>query len=301
MSFTSFDDTMVFLDIFNMKTAILTLLCLLVSSIGYSQVDREILYLWPNAVPGEAESKAPPEISKNRRGGVTRLSKVTNPALVVYEPSPESRNGAAVIVCPGGGYGILAIDHEGYEVAKWLSECGYTAFVLQYRVPQKKSGALQDAQRAIRTVRGMSERWGLDTNKVGMLGFSAGGSLSARASTRYQEVLYDPIDALDGLSARPDFSVLIYPAYLDQGANHTLTPELHVNAKTPPMFLFVAADDQYANSSLVMSSALRAAKVPFELHVLPEGGHGYGMRAGHRAAETWPKLCEEWLKVTVLK
>ena len=284
-----------------MKTLYLTLLYLLISSIGYSQVDREILYLWPDVVPGETDRKAPPEISNNRGGGVTRLSKVTNPALVVYEPKPEHRNGAAVIVCPGGGYRILAVDMEGYEIAEWLSDLGYTAFVLQYRVPQKQSGALQDAQRAMRMVRGMSERWGLDPNKIGMLGFSAGGSLSARASTRYKEALYEPIDKFDSLSARPDFSVLIYPAYLDQGAQHTLTPELKLDAATPPMFIFVAADDKYANSSLVMASALRVSKVPFELHVLPKGGHGYGIRVGRRAAETWPKLCEEWLKVTVLK
>ncbi|CAA6691216.1 MULTISPECIES: alpha/beta hydrolase [unclassified Lentimonas] len=284
-----------------MKTVYVTLLCLFLGSIGHAQKDREILYLWPNSVPGETTAKASPEISDNRRGGVTRISQVTNPALVVYEPSHENRNGAAVIVCPGGGYGILAIDHEGYEVANWLSELGYTAFVLQYRVPRKRVGALQDAQRAIRMVRGMGERWELDVNRIGILGFSAGGSLSARASTRYGEELYDPIDALDSLSARPDFSVLIYPAYLDQGKNHVLTPELKLDAESPPMFLFVAADDPHANSSLVMSSALRAAKVPFELHVLPEGGHGYGMRAGHRAAEVWPTLCEEWLKVTVLK
>ena len=284
-----------------MKALHLTLLFIFMSSIGYSQVEREILYLWPDAVPGETAAKAPPVFAPHRQGGVTRISKVTNPALVVYEPSPENRNGAAVIICPGGGYSILAIDHEGYAVADWLSQLGYTAFVLQYRVPQKQLGALQDAQRAIRMVRGMGERWGLDTPQIGVLGFSAGGSLSARASTRYDQVLYEPIDALDGLSARPDFSILIYPAYLDQGVNHALTPELKVDAGSPPMFLFVAADDQFANSSLVMGSALRAAKVSFELHVLPKGGHGYGMRAGHRAAETWPKLCEEWLKVTVLK
>lgn len=284
-----------------MKRLFLSVLCILTASFGYSQIDREVLYVWPGVVPGETEAKAPPEVSENRRGGVTRLSRVTNPALVVYEPSVEKRNGAAVIVCPGGGYGILAIDHEGYAVAEWLSELGYIAFVLQYRVPRKKAGALQDAQRAIRMVRGMSERWEIDSGKVGILGFSAGGSLSARASTRYDEVLYERMDALDGLSARPDFSVLIYPAYLDQGRNHTLTPELTLDAETPPMFLFVAADDQYANSSLVMASALRAAKVPFELHVLPTGGHGYGMRAGHRAGETWPQLCDAWLRLTVLQ
>jgi acetyl esterase/lipase len=266
---------------------------------AYSQ-DHELIELWPEQVPGQVEAKAPPVILDNNRGNVTRIEKVTNPALVVYEAEPALRNGAAVIICPGGGYSILAIDKEGYEVAEWLNALGYTAFVLQYRVPNNKAGALQDAQRAIRLVRGMSAQWKLDANKIGILGFSAGGSLSARASTQYLEQLYDPIDQYDSVSARPDFSVLIYPAYLDQGVNHSITPELKVDQKTPPMFMFVAGDDRFANSSLVMSAALKAKQVPFELHIMPEGGHGFGMRPGNRAAEAWPKLCEEWLELTVV-
>jgi acetyl esterase/lipase len=261
--------------------------------------DREIIPLWPGEVPGEAEAKAPPVVSKKSTETNTRLSRVTDPALVVYEAAPGKHNGAAVIVCPGGGYNILAIDHEGYEIAEWLSGLGYTAFVLQYRIPKKKAGALQDAQRAMRMVRGMKGRWQLDPEKIGVLGFSAGGSLSARLSTRYAEDLYPPVDDHDSLSARPDFSVLIYPAYLDQGPEKSLTPEIILSEKTPPMFLFVSADDPYANSSLVMAAALREAKIPFELHIYPKGGHGFGMRKGKRAAETWPRLCEEWLRVTV--
>jgi acetyl esterase/lipase len=119
--------------------------------------DREIIPLWPGEVPGEAEAKAPPVVSKKSTETNTRLSRVTDPALVVYEAAPGKHNGAAVIVCPGGGYNILAIDHEGYEIAEWLSGLGYTAFVLQYRIPKKKAGALQDAQRAMRMVRGMKD------------------------------------------------------------------------------------------------------------------------------------------------
>ena len=262
--------------------------------------DHEVIHLWPEKLPGQSEAKAAPVISDNK-DDVTRITKVTNPALVVYEADPKLKNGAAVIVCPGGGYSILAIDKCGYEIAEWLSNLGYTAFVLQYRVPKNRIGALQDAQRAIRYVRGTSEEREIDPSKIGIIGFSAGGSLSARVSTRAHETLYDPIDQWDQLSARPDFAVLIYPAYLDQGANHSLTPELKITKDTPPMFLFVAADDRFANSSLVMSAALREKKVPFELHVLPHGGHGYGMRPGNRAAETWPKLCEEWLRLTVFE
>ena len=283
-----------------MKVLYLLISIMLFTSTTYS-TDREVIKLWPKDVPGQTETKAAPSISKNNKGNTIRIDKVTDPALIVYQANPENRNNSAVIICPGGGYGILAVDKEGYEVAEWLSELGYTAFVLQYRVPQNRKGALQDAQRAIRTVRGMSTKWDIDTDRIGILGFSAGGSLSARASTLYLDADYAPTDSYDSLSARPDFAVLIYPAYLDEGTNHALTPELKVDKNTPPMFIFVAGNDQHANSSLVMAAALREKKVPFELHILPKGGHGFGMRPGNRAAETWPLLCEEWMRLTVLR
>jgi acetyl esterase/lipase len=201
-----------------------------------------------------------------------------------------------VIVCPGGGYSILAIDKEGYEIAEWLNTLGFSAFVLQYRVPKKQEGALQDAQRAIRIVRSNAKKWGLNPDKIGIMGFSAGGSLSARASTMYNVKTYDAVDKSDALSCKPDFALLIYPAYLDRGENRSLTPELDVNSETPPTFIFQTADDRLANSALVYAQALRDAKVPVELHLLPEGGHGYGMRSGIDAAETWPKLAGKWLK-----
>ncbi len=278
-----------------MKFIFLTLLLTSLTSLAESQV----IQLWPKSVPGQSEPRQTAQIAKNNSGGITRISKVTDPTLTIYHPDKSVRNGAAIIICPGGAYNVLAIDLEGFEIGEWLSELGYTAFVLQYRVPKNQLGALQDTQRAIRTVRSMSKQWAID--KVGIMGFSAGGSLSARAATRSSETLYQASDAIDKLSALPDFSILIYPAYLDHGKNKSLTPELTITKQTPPMFLFVASDDPFANSSLVMGSALQKAKSPYELHVVPTGGHGYGMRSGNPAAEAWPALCQKWLESEILK
>jgi acetyl esterase/lipase len=253
----------------------------------------EKIELWPARVPGEEKPKSEARFTDNRDRNVTRIAEVTNPLLEVYRPATS--NGAAVVICPGGGYNILAIDLEGYEVAEWLAGLGYTAFVLQYRVPQKQEGALQDVQRAIRLVRSQAGKYGIDADKIGVLGFSAGGSLAARASTRFNDKTYTAMDATDQLSARPEFSVLIYPAYLDQGENLTLTPELKISEETPPMYIFATADDKYANSSLVMTQALREHEIPVELHILPAGGHGYGLRKGSEAAEFWPERAEKWL------
>jgi len=194
------------------------------------------------------------------------------------------------VVCPGGGYSILSWVKEGTDIGEWLAGQGFTAYVLQYRVPGKKEGALQDAQRIIRLVR--ADKFA----KVGIMGFSAGASLSERASTRFTENLYDAVDKADSLSCRPDFTLLIYPAYMDEGANKTLTPELTVTSNTPPTFIFQTADDPYGNSALVIAGALRNQKVPVELHFLPQGGHGYGLRKDMRAGVEWPKLAEQWLK-----
>lgn len=258
--------------------------------------DSTIMYLWPGAVPGETGAKHPPEITGNHQGNVTRLTDITNPSLTVFFPKANRQNGAAVLVCPGGGYSILAINLEGYEIAHWLNHLGFTAFVLEYRVPDNRAGALQDAQRAMRVIRSRAKDWKINPDKIGVMGFSAGGSLSARISTEYDENHYKPVDAVDSFSCKPDFAVLIYPAYLDEGPNHSLTPELKLNSQTPPMFIFQTADDPYGNSSLVMAGALRNAKIPFELHIYPKGHHGYGLRAGNPAAEEWPPLAAKWLE-----
>ena len=270
----------------------------MIFSCGYSQ-KSEPVYLWPDKVPGETENKHEPVQTPNNEGEVIRLTDVTNPAFFVFKPSKEKCNGAGVIVCPGGGYTILAINKEGTEIAGWLVEQGFTAFILQYRVPKKQAGALMDIQRAIRIVRNDSKTYGLNPNKLGVMGFSAGASLSARAATLYAHNSYTPVDKTDSISCLPDFALLIYPAYLDLGINHSLTPELTVDQNTPSVFLFATADDPHSNSALVMAGALRDAKVPVELHLVAKGGHGYGLRAGNTAAETWPGLAEIWLKKIV--
>ena len=273
---------------------LLTIFLLLFSLNTFSQ-KTGIIYLWPGNVPGELKEKQPPVIDTQKKDKVLRFSEVTNPAIEVYLPDPSLKNGSAVIVCPGGGYRILAYDLEGTEIASWLNNLGFAAFVLQYRIPDKREGALQDVQRAIRIVRNEASRWGIDSDKIGVMGFSAGGSLSARASTLFNKKTYSPVDKSDSLSCRPSFTMLIYPAYLDQGTNLTLTPELQLSNEVPPMYIFQTADDTYGNSALVMAGALRNFKLPVELHILPKGGHGYGLRSGSLAGETWPALAEQWL------
>ncbi len=277
----------------------ITLLVFLGSvNFGFSQYATQIS-LWPSEVPGEETPKAKPVVQIDQKGVIERLLVVTNPMLEVYQP--QKPNGSAILIFPGGGYNRLAIKKEGYEIAEWLSELGYTAFVLQYRVPDKQEGALMDAQRAIRIVRSKANTYNINPDKIGVLGFSAGGSLAARASTRYEDQTYPLVDEMDSLSSKPNFAVLIYPAYLDQGDDNNITPELKVTEDTPPMFLFVAADDKYANSSLVMTQALREQKVLVELHVVPKGGHGFGLRSGNPAAEIWPMLADSWLKTHIIK
>lgn len=258
--------------------------------------DSAVLHLWPGKVPDSKEAKHPAVVTDNHTGDITRLTDVTDPTLTVFTPPAGRANGGSVLICPGGGYQILAIDLEGYEIARWLNSLGFTAFVLQYRVPNKRKGSLQDVQRAIRLIRARAGQWNLDPRKTGVLGFSAGGSLAARISTGYHRSWYHPVDQADSLPSRPDFTVLIYPAYLDMGPGNTLTPELGVNEQTPPMFIFQTADDPYGHSALVMADALRTAKVPVELHFYPKGGHGYGLRTGNPAGREWPPLAEVWLK-----
>ena len=276
-------------------------LLLLFLSISTNAQKSEIIYLWPGKVPGELKEKQPPVIDTSKNDKILRFDEVTNPAIEVFLPDKAIKSGSAVIVCPGGGYNILAYDLEGTEIAGWLNRLGFTAFVLQYRIPDKKGGALQDVQRAMRILRNNPQKWNIDPEKIGVMGFSAGGSLSARASTLFNKKTYPPVDKSDSLSCRPSFTILIYPAYLDQGPSLTLTPELELSKDVPPIFIFQTADDPYGNSALVMAAALRNAKLPVELHILSTGGHGYGLRPGKVAAETWPLLAEKWLGIVLKK
>ena len=269
----------------------------------------EVIDLWPAVAPGEP-SGVGEETSivgkPEEKGTVTRVGNVTKPTLTIYRPAADKANGTSVIICPGGGYNILAWDLEGTEIAEWLNSVGVTGIVLKYRVPRRPNApkdeeqpvcSHQDAQRAMRLVRSKAAEWKLDDTKIGILGFSAGGHLAARTSTNYETLSYPAIDDADKLSGRPDFTILIYPAYLVTKDMTALTPMIAVNDKTPPAFLAHAYDDGVtADSSVQYFLALKRNKVSAELHVYSKGGHGYGMRPSPNAVVTWPKRCEDWLK-----
>lgn len=269
------------------KTMLLASAMLLAAPAWAQESERNI---WPDKRPAEVVLKKGKMKQTMGEDDILRIQQMPVPTLQKF-PVVKSPKGKVVIVCPGGGYQILAVNHEGTEIAQWLNALGYTAYVLRYRVPDNREGALQDVQRAIRIAR--AENPG---KQVGVMGFSAGASLTARAATRFQSPSYTATDETDTQSARPDFAALIYPAYMDEGENHTLTPELTITEQTPPFFVFQTADDHYGNSALVISQALRNHKIPVQLHIYEKGGHGYGLRANlAEAASMWPKLMEEWL------
>ena len=269
------------------KTMLLASAMLLAAPAWAQESERNI---WPDKRPAEVVLKKGKMKQEMGDDDILRIQQMPVPTLQKF-PVVKSPKGKVVIVCPGGGYQILAVNHEGTEIAQWLNALGYTAYVLRYRVPDNREGALQDVQRAIRIAR--AENPG---KQVGVMGFSAGASLTARAATRFQLPSYTSTDETDTQSARPDFAALIYPAYMDEGEHHTLTPELTITEQTPPFFVFQTADDPYGNSALVISQALRNHKIPVQLHIYEKGGHGYGLRANlAEAASKWPKLMEEWL------
>jgi len=276
----------------NLKNAVILLLITISLQLS-AQTDS--LYLWPNAVPGESSPKKEP-VPTTLDDGSIRVIEVTNPFLAVFKPEPAIKNGKAIVVCPGGAYVRLAVHKEGYTTADWLTGLGYTVFVLHYRVPNKRDGALQDLQRALKIVRSEAKLYGIDAGKIGAIGFSAGAHLVARAGMTEPSQSYPTQDTADKQSGTPDRMIIIYPGYLDGGPNHSLTPDLKAKANTVDTFIFQTMDDGSAYSSFALATALRDAKANVELHMLPQGGHGYGMYPGNKAAETWPKLLEGWLK-----
>ena len=265
----------------------------------------KLLDVWPGKVPGE-KGDVPSETlttHKYRGAPILKYNNVTKPTLTVFKPSQEQDTGASVVICPGGGYQILAWDLEGTEVAKWLNSIGVTGVVLKYRVPRRKGrekhdAPLQDVQRAVSLVRHHAKEWGLDPKRIGLLGFSAGGHLSATAMTNHDRRNYKPIDAIDQASCRPDFGVLIYPAYLvDKETKAELSPELRITKNTPPVFFTHAGDDSVpAEGSVRFWQELRRKGVKSEVHVFPSGGHGYGLRPSKDPVTAWPELCGDWLK-----
>lgn len=269
--------------------------------------DKEIL-LWPGQAPGEkadiGEEKDTTKPTDNMVAGkrVIRLGNVSKPTLTLYRAPKEKNTGAAVVVFPGGAYNILALDLEGTEICEWLNSIGVNGVLVKYRVPkragiEKHAAALQDAQRAIGLVRQHASEWGIDPKRVGVIGFSAGAHLSAAVSAA-RERAYPLIDDADKLSSHPDFTMLIYPAYLTVKDQPDKTPEeVAVTTSTPPMFITMTQDDPVnVENALRYSLALKQEKVPFELHVYPKGGHGYGLRRTENPLTAWPDRAAEWMK-----
>jgi len=261
--------------------------------------------LWPEGAPG----------AKGEQEG-------DKPTLTIYLPVKEKANGAAVVICPGGGYGFLAMDHEGHQIAQWLNSLGVAGFIVKYR--HRNSGAgyghpvpLQDAQRAIRMVRSRAKEWSIDPNRIGVLGFSAGGHLASTTGTHFDNGRSEVQDLTERVSCRPDFMILIYPVIsFTEWCAHTgsrqnllgenpdpnmvenLSNEKQVTPRTPPTFLIHADDDTGVppENSIYFYLALRKAKVPVEMHIYQKGGHGFGLGKKDSDASSWPVACANWMR-----
>ena len=280
------------------------------SSLG-DEPDRvyKTVPLWQDRAPGETK-EFPPEGNTSKpedRGvankAVLRIGNVTSPDLRIYSPDPQKATGACVLVCPGGGYNILAYDLEGTEVCQWLNSIGVTAALLKYRVPRREGkppyeAPLQDAQRAMNVLRHSAESLGIDPKRIGCLGFSAGGNLCTMLTTRFGALSYPKSDAADEGTPRPDFTLLIYPAYMTDKENKLqLSSDVVFSANTPPMFLTMAQNDALGcENVLVPAMKLNELKIPFSLHLYPTGGHGYGLRDTGDPVQAWPQRAAQWME-----
>ena len=294
-----------------MKSALHSILMVFFLLLGAGAVlgaDKHLtVNLWPGQPPGEkgglGEEKDMTKPTDNQIDGkpVIRLGNVSNPSLTLYE-APRSKNtGTTILVCPGGAYRILALDLEGTEVCEWLNSIGVNAALLKYRVPmreglEKYTAALQDAQRAMGYLRAHASDLAMDSDRIGVLGFSAGGHLAATlCSTNTRS--YERVDNSDALDPKPNFAVLIYPAYLTlKDKNDVVAPETAVTTNTPPVFIAMTEDDPVrVETALFYTLALKQAKVPVELHIYPKGGHGYGLRRTQNLVTTWPDRVKDWM------
>jgi acetyl esterase/lipase len=288
---------------------------LLVGQVSGAQ-EPIVLPVWPGAVPGDYGTIGPERVrapSEAPTKDATWITNVKNPTIAIFRPAREKDSGTAIIVCPGGGYWNLAWDLEGEEVAAWLNTVGITAFVLKYRVPRRAGqperlpapGPLLDAQRAISLVRSRAAEWRIDTNRIGIMGFSAGGHLAVATATHFGQRGYESIDEIDRISCRPDFAVAVYPGYFieQQPAGveinkDVLAPYIRIPKETPPVFLVHASDDPVAGAenSIVIYLDLKRANVAAELHVYAQGGHGFGVRKSSLPCSTWTERCVAWLR-----
>jgi acetyl esterase/lipase len=275
--------------------------------------DPTVVDLWPGKTPGDAGIKGQEtsRIHQSPLVGPTRLiTNVSKPTLTIYRPAKEKNSGTAMVICPGGGYWDLYWQLEGEEVAAWLNSVGMTGVILKYRCPRRPGeargepplGPQLDAQRAVRLVRSRAAEWGIDPRRIGVVGFSAGGHLALATATGFAQRLYEPIDAIDQTSCRPDFAVACYSGYLKVKDKNELRPDLHIPPDTPPIFLAHASDDResyggsLAENSAVAYLALKRAGIPTELHIFATGDHDFGVRQNEKLPSSWPKLCVNWLR-----
>jgi len=300
------------------KYSVLVVIIFLVNTLCFGQ--NYTLPLWPDNIPNYQKTD---EIEIRDTTDAVRISCVQKPDISVYLPSKGNATGQAVVICPGGGYRILAYDKEGSDIAKWLNSKGIAAIVLKYRLPLSKSNIvnhkspLLDAQRAIRLTRYYANEWNIKKDKIGIMGFSAGGHLVSTAGTHFDVGDSSASDPVESMSSRPDFMVLVYPvitfneafthkgsrsALLGENPDSTLikyySNEFQVKDNTPPTFIVHAGDDKSVpiENSLLFYHALKDKGIPAEFHIYPEGGHGFSLAIGKGYLETWPDRCIDWLK-----
>jgi len=272
-----------------------------------------VIDVWPGKTPGDVGIKGEEtsRIHQSPLVGPTKLiTNVTRPTITIYQPPRETNTGTAMIICPGGGYWDLYWELEGEEVAAWLNAQGMTGIILKYRCPRRPGdvrgepapGPQLDAQRAVSLVRSRAALWGIDPKRIGMVGFSAGGHLALATATGFAKRKYDPIDAVDQISCRPDFAVMCYSGYLKAKGKNELAPGIQIPADTPPIFLAHASDDKesyggsLSENSALMYLALRGAGVSAELHIYATGDHDFGVRQNEKLPSSWTNLCIRWLR-----
>ena len=250
------------------------------------------MMLWPKDAAGQgAEGMGRPK--PDRGDGHIRLTDVTTPSLRYFPAPATKQHGPAVILCPGGGYNLL-VTTKMTPIAEWLNSHGISAFILIYRVPKKRKDAFEDIQRAVRIVRARASEWNIDPNRIGVMGSSAGGHLAARVSTGFDSKTYQELDKLDGVSCKPDFTVLLYPAYMNKGKE--LSEDFTVSNELSPTLIVTAKDDGFFPGSQIFADALKEAGASIRVHFFEKGGHGFSLRPNEYPLSTWPDLCLQWLR-----